>query len=303
MDEQVKESPNEAKDALILTENLEKLKKRALAYLDSGYSIHFTGPSGVGKTSMALNLAREFDQPIMFMNGRYDMNSFDLLGGTSGYTSSKLVDNFISSVYKKEEKLTPRIVEGRLVEAVKNGYTLIYDEFTRSTPEINNLFLSILEEGVLPLYRTDEEKNYLYVHHDFKVIFTSNPEEYAGIYPSQDALLDRLITLHIDYPDIETESHLLAAKVGLSEKDSERIAKLTAAIRKKCQDKKGQSPSFRASLTIAELAKKYEIGISATDEEFSELANDVLGACLYRALKTERFEKVQKIIQQEVKKV
>ena len=51
---------------------------------------------------------------------------------------------------------------------------------------------------------------------DFRAIFTSNPEEYAGIHKSQDALMDRLITIQVDYFDRETEVAIAAARSGVS---------------------------------------------------------------------------------------
>ncbi len=83
-----------------------------------------------------------------------------------------------------------------MTTACKNGNTLIYDEFTRSRPEANNALLSVLEEKFLNLPRLRRaDKGYMDVHPDFRAIFTSNPEEYAGVHKTQDALMDRLITI------------------------------------------------------------------------------------------------------------
>ena len=60
-------------------------------------------------------------------------------------------------------------------------------------------------------------EGYLKVDPGFRAIFTSNPEEYAGIHKSQDALMDRLITIHVDYFDRETETAITAARSGNSQ--------------------------------------------------------------------------------------
>src|ERR1019366_4565894 len=85
-----------------------------------------------------------------------------------------------------------------------NGNTLVYDEFNRSRPEANNALLSVLEERILnlPALRPSGA-GYLEVHPDFHAIFTSNPEEYAGVHKTQDALMDRLITLNLGNFDRE----------------------------------------------------------------------------------------------------
>jgi len=57
---------------------------------------------------------------------------------------------------------------------------------------------------------------YLEVHPDFRAIFTSNPEEYAGVHKTQDALMDRLITLNLGNFDRETEIQIAMAKSGVS---------------------------------------------------------------------------------------
>ena len=107
-------------------------------------------------------------------------------------------------------------IDNRLTTACRYGHTLVYDEFTRSRPEANNVLLSVLGERLLNLpklrYAGD---GYLEVHPGFRAIFTSNPEEYAGIHKSQDALMDRLITIHMDHYDRETEVAITAARSGV----------------------------------------------------------------------------------------
>ena len=58
-------------------------------------------------------------------------------------------------------------------------------------------------------------RGYMKIHPDFVAIFTSNPEEYAGVHRSQDALRDRMITLDLDYFDRETEIIVTMSKSGM----------------------------------------------------------------------------------------
>src|SRR5699024_156532 len=148
------------------------------------------------------------------------------------YTSKKMVDNYVRSVYKKDESVTETWRNGRLLEAVKNGYTLVYDEFTRSQPTTNNIFLSILEEGVIPLYGAKLTQPFVRVHPQFSVIFTSNPAEYAGVYETQEALLDRLITISLYYKTIEQEADILIRKIGIDEAEAKAITTLVVNLRK-----------------------------------------------------------------------
>ena len=81
-----------------------------------------------------------------------------------------------------EEEMKSVCVDNRSTRACKHGYTLIYDEFTRTRPEANNVLLSILEEKILNLPKLGRYgEGSIEVHPDFRAIFTSNPSEIPGI--------------------------------------------------------------------------------------------------------------------------
>ncbi|OCA82272.1 gas vesicle protein GvpN [Bacillus sp. FJAT-27225] len=278
----LKNKTKKQKQSIVWDHVTEDLLARSSRYLKAGYPVHFTGPSGTGKTSLALELAKTRKRPVMLIHGHHELNTKDLIGDFTGYTSKKVVDNYIRSVYKRDESITETWRDGRLLEAVKNGYTLIYDEFTRSKPTTNNIFLSILEEGILPLYGTKLTEPFIRVHPDFTVIFTSNPAEYAGVYVTQDALLDRLVTIHIDHKDSEREAHILSGKVDISKSEAAAITNLVAELRKQCKEESG--PSLRASLMIATIAKNEGIQIDGKDLEFQKLCIDILGQQISRSI-------------------
>ncbi|ASN04096.1 gas vesicle protein GvpN [Virgibacillus necropolis] len=279
------------------------LIKRSLRYLSSGYPIHFTGESGIGKTTLALHIANQRKRPVMLINGNKDLSNKDLIGAFTGYKSNKVKDNFVRTVHKTEENVTESWVDGRLLEAVKNGYTLIYDEFTRSQPETNNIFLPILEERILPLYGTKRKNSYVNVHPDFTVIFTSNPDEYAGVFRSQDALLDRMITLPLDQMDEESEIKAVTSKTNVTKAEAVAIVEFVSRARNLCSVKQnGSGPSLRASIMIAEMAKRYKIPIEGSNDEFWDLCFDIvwfpLQACSDRAddrLATKLYTEFKKI--------
>ncbi len=102
----LKEKIKKDSRALIQDSETKDLLSRSLQYLKAGYPIHFTGPSGAGKTSMALALAKKRKKPVMLIHGNHELNNKDLIGDFTGYTSKKVVDNYIRSVYKKDESIT-----------------------------------------------------------------------------------------------------------------------------------------------------------------------------------------------------
>ena len=178
------------------TKYIKDVTNRALSYIKAGFPVHFRGPSGTGKTTLAMHLASKIKRPVVMIHGDEEFTTSDLVGGEHGYRIRKVVDRFISRVLKTEEDMIKRWVDNRLTVACKYGFTMIYDEFTRSRPEANNILLSILQEKMmdLPVGRGGQDP-YLRVDPNYTAIFTSNPEEYAGVHRSQDALRDRMITI------------------------------------------------------------------------------------------------------------
>jgi nitric oxide reductase NorQ protein len=256
----------------VKTAFFEDIIARTFRYMKAGYPVHFVGPSGVGKTSLALYIAKQFNRPVTIIRGHHELSNKDLLGQYIGISKKEIIDNYIHSVYKSEQQLRPIWVPGQLVEAVKNGHVVIYDEFSRSRPEANNIFLSLLEEKVLPIYGKGKE-SYIKCHPDFSIIFTSNPDEYAGTFHTQDALMDRLITISLDYCDKETEVEILQEKTGLNHQEAQEVVRLVSKLR---TYGKGFCPSLRASLMIASIAKKGNIPITYEDKKYQALCLDVL---------------------------
>lgn len=207
----------------IETDYIKNIKDKAIAYLKAGIAVNFSGPSGIGKTSLALYVARELGRPVVFIHGNEEMLGSDLIGGNYGYHKRKMVDNFVHSVYLLEEDMEQRWVEGRLTAACTKGYTLVYDEYTRSRPEVNNFLLSVLEERMLSLIGRKKKGQYMEVHPEFKVIFTSNPREYAGVHKSQMALDDRIITMDMLEMDGNTKVAVTQAKSGMDEERAVRL--------------------------------------------------------------------------------
>ncbi len=259
------------------TPYVQGITERALAYLAAGFPVHFRGISGTGKTTLAMHVAGKIGRPVVMIHGDEEFSSTDLVGGEYGYSSRKVVDNFIHTVLKTEEDMRRRWVDNRLTVACRNGFTLIYDEFTRSRPEANNVLLSVLQEKMLDLpIGRGGESNYLKVHPDFSAIFTSNPEEYAGVHRSQDALRDRMITMDLDDFDEETEIRITEAKSGLTNGDASRIVKIVRGLRG--SDVCEFSPTVRGCIMIAKSLAIRKGSVSKDDPIFRQTCMDILAS-------------------------
>lgn len=265
----------EPSNEFVCTRHVQDLTDRAMAYLAVGYSVHFAGAAGTGKTTLAFHVAAKLHRPVILIHGDDEFGSSDLVGRDAGFRKSKVIDNFIHSVVKTEEEMQSFWIDNRLTTACRDGYTLIYDEFTRSRPEANNVLLSILEERILNLpsqRRTGE--GYLEVHPSFRAIFTSNPEEYAGVHKTQDALLDRIITINVDHYDRETEIRITMAKSGLPMSEAETIVDIIRDLR--VVGVNNHRPTIRSCIAIAKVLAHVSGRASADDETFRWICHDVL---------------------------
>ncbi len=273
------------------TPYIKELTSRAIDYIRAGFPVHFSGPAGVGKTTLALHMAAKLGRPIILIGGDHEFNSSDLVGGLYGYRRRYTKDNFIRSVLKTDESMTSHWIDNRLTVACQRGLTLIYDEFTRSRPEANNVLLSILEEKLLPLPAARGGENYLRVHPDFAAIFTSNPEEYAGVYNSQDALRDRMIAIELGNFDEETEVAITQAKSKLPLEDAQRIVNLVRKVREVKSNK--LTPTVRACIMMGKVLKLKGASAFSYDHTFKQICQDIL---MPEIPKEER-EKIREVIE------
>lgn len=258
----------------VLTPYVADITSRALAYLEIGYAVHLSGPAGTGKTTLALHIASQLGRSCTLLHGDDEFRGSDLIGRDAGFRRTSVRDNYVSSIVKTEETLSVVWASNRLTTACQNGHTLIYDEFTRSPATANNPFLSVLEEGILNIPSSGDDKGYIKVHPSFRAIFTSNPEEYVGVHKTQDALLDRMITMELDHPDRETETSIVLAKSKRSQTEAEVIVDIIRAIRDRCGSRNG--PTVRAAIAIAQIIDHRKLNLSNDDVTFHTTCQDVL---------------------------
>ena len=281
------QTASERSEALVSTAYVNEIMERALTYLAVGYPIHFSGPAGTGKTTLAFHVAAKLDRPVSLIHGDVEFATSDLVGKESGYRKKMSVDNLVNSVTTSEEEMMALWMNNRLTTACQKGHTLIYDEFNRSRPETNNALLSVLAEKLLNLPRVGRSGGgYLNVHPEFRAVFTSNPVEYAGTQKAQDALMDRLITINLGHYDRETEIEITMAKSGIGRPDAEVIVDTTRALRG--DGAVGHWPTIRAAIIIAKVLVNREASARVDDPVFRWVTRDVLTA---HTVKTARVDK------------
>ncbi|MBI4690600.1 MAG: gas vesicle protein GvpN [Nitrospirae bacterium] len=283
------------------TPYIKGITDRAISYIKAGFPIHFRGGSGSGKTTLAMHIAGRIERPVVMIHGDEEFTTSNLIGGEYGYRFRKVVDRFVSRVLKTEEDMVKRWVDNRLTVACKYGFTLIYDEFTRSRPEANNILLSILQEKIidLPVGRGVEEP-YLKVNPNFTAIFTSNPEEYAGVHKSQDALRDRMVTIDVDHFDYETEVAVTQAKSNLSRHHVETIVNIVRGVREsgKCEF----APTVRGCIMIARTLKIRKLAPASANIAFIQVCQDILASETSRVGSKKNQNRVKEIVKELVER-
>ena len=255
-------------------DEISSLINRGLFYARTGVPIHFQGAAGRGKTSIAMEIARRLGRRVSVMTGHDWLDTKDMFGREVGQTESAVVDKYIQSVRRSETKTRLDWEDSLLVRCMRDGHTLIYDEFTRASPEANGILLSVLEEGVLICTDPVARQQVIEAHPQFRVILTSNPGEYAGVNAAPDALLDRMITFPLSAFSGDTEAGIVSARCGL---DLAFSRVLVTLVHRLLEDRQHAGDrSMRASILIGQICAARQKRAPLSDALLSQIIADVL---------------------------
>ena len=252
-------------------EEVSALLRRALFYARAGVPVHFRGNAGYGKTANAIEVARRLGSEVRIMTGNDWLGVEDIVGRQVGQTTSSVVDKYVQRVRRSETKLRYDWQDSVLADALIHGHTLVYDEFTRASPQANGMLLSVLEEGVLVNTDPLAVEESIHAHPNFRIVLTSNPDDYSGVNKTPDALLDRMMTFLLPRYSLETESGVVAARTGVDIVLSRRIVKLVremSSTKNRC--------SMRAAIMIAQISAMRLRSASLSDALLAQIAADVL---------------------------
>lgn len=206
---------------------LDKEATSVLVYaLEQNQFVNIVGPTGSGKSTIVEQICARLNRPFTRINGRGDMESSSLLG--------QLVVENGATVWK----------DGALTEAVKNGYTVLFDEYTVVPPEIN-MSLQWLREHNGKLLLADKPGNIndkmVIPHKDFRLICADNTrglgdnnDKFAGANLQNTAALNRFdITVVHDYLSQAQERKIINNKFSdVPEATVSMMVKLAALVRK-----------------------------------------------------------------------
>lgn len=259
-------------EPFVATEEVESITERITGWLEADQPVHLIGPTGCGKTALALSAAAERDRPVAWINGDEAVDTSSLVGEHAGGERYEEDDRFVSGVHKHTEIVRERWVDNPLSVAAREGATLVYNEFSRSPPAAHNVLLTLFEEGVLERPGKRGEDRTIDVHPEFRAIVTSNTVEYAGVHDQQDALLDRFVGVHVDYYDAETEREIVRAHVDLPEERVEAVVEATHRLR----DGLEVAVGTRAAITAGKGLETFGAGEDLEDDLLADVFTDVL---------------------------
>ncbi|APW98272.1 gas vesicle protein GvpN [Halobiforma lacisalsi AJ5] len=272
------EDPREVvPEPFVETDAVRSLRGRITGWLEADQPVHLIGPTGCGKTALALSAAAERGRPVVWLNGDESVDTAALVGDHAGGERYKEDDRFVGGVSKQTEIVRERWVDNPLSVAVREGATLVYNEFSRSDPAAHNVLLSVFEEGVLERPGKRGEDRTIDVHPEFRAIVTSNDVEYAGVHRQQDALLDRFVGVRVDYYDAETEREIVRAHVDLPDEVVETVVETTRTLRDDLEVVVGTRAAITAARGLSVFDdRETEDGTTLDDDLLTTVFTDVL---------------------------
>ena len=173
----------------------EEIVENLLICLLAGGHVLLEDVPGVGKTTLALTLAKSMDADF----GRIQFTPDTLPGDVVGVS--------VYNMKSGEFEFRPGVVMNQV---------LLADEINRTSPKTQASLLEALAEGQV----TVDGKVYE-LPQPFIVIATQNPVEFMGTYPLPEAQMDRfMMRLSIGYPDRTQEMKM--AELFLQEKTPDK---------------------------------------------------------------------------------
>lgn len=245
-----------------------KIKNEVKSALLTDRHIIIVGAPGIGKTTLAKNIAKLLGNktPFVRIQGSPDLTVEDLLGDIDPIKALKYGPLSIEAFTK-----------GKIFKANKG--ILFFDELNRCPEKLQNALLQVLEEGKATVGSYDVDFDI-----DFIFIGTMNPED-TSTEKLSDVLLDRFDLIYMSYPDsIDIEKEIVKEKGKSIVKVEDNLLTLMVYFVRLLREDKNieKKPSVRASIGLYERSQSNALIKNNKKVSFEDIKDSVISVLAHR---------------------